>query len=71
MFAVMVESDTAANSVLPIFPTEKTEATLREYCNKKVITKGMENLIRINSSVKMLVCTSGRVPVALRCFNVD
>lgn len=48
---VIVTKDTAANSVLSMWPTEKIETTVSEYFNKNVTIKGAEDLTINNNSL--------------------
>ena len=52
---------TAANSVEPNLPTENTDATVNEYCNRKVTIKGNEYLIMTLISLRIVVFGSGSI----------
>lgn len=67
ILAVMDERDTAANSVGPNRPTENTEATVKEYCNKKVMISGTEYFKSVLVSVHILV--RGSPNIVDRCTS--
>ena len=48
---VMIASETAANSSLPMCPTEKIETKVKENWRKKVVTRGKEAFRTIQNSV--------------------
>lgn len=67
MLAVMDDKETAASSVDPKRPTENTEATVREYCNKKVMINGIEYFNKTRVSVFKFV--SGSPNMELECTD--